>query len=68
MSPNDNLSLYTTDELEDFGDTPTTVVPFVCDECSNIGGYYSQSVGEIACPHCGGNAHPINHYLQVPVG
>jgi len=60
----DNLSLFTDDELELFrrDQAHDQVVPFVCGECENIGGYYAVRFQEIACPHCGGSAHPITLY------
>lgn len=36
------------------------VLPFVCTDCESIGGYYAASFREIACPHCGGAAHPFS--------
>lgn len=67
MRPSKNsLSLYTDDELEYFrvDSFDDEVVPFVCDDCENIGGYYAASYQEVGCPHCGGNAHPISRYMR----
>lgn len=63
MSTTDSsLSLFTKDELDDFcsdmlyGDC----LPYVCEGCQCIAGYYAASFGDIACPHCGDTAMPIS--------
>lgn len=53
------------EEMEEFFDEAVShtsadqILPFVCSDCESIGGYYAASFREIACPHCGGSAHPM---------
>ena len=64
--PDDELLEYLSDSVaHEPGDE---VLPFVCADCESIGGYYAASFREIACPHCGGAAHPFSFRSQHPAG
>lgn len=59
----ESLILFTEDELDEFSRFEETV-PFVCQECETIGGYYAASFQVVACPHCGEDSQPITQIMR----
>lgn len=58
-------SSLSNDELENYVSEATEVAlpddaTFVCASCDGVAGYYSTTYQVIGCPHCEGDAYPLD--------